>query len=163
MQKVKKNFDYWMTKKLSLAGKFQNFSKVLASIHVHYSSCWVLYVNCYKKLEKLLWDFLWASSSNRNGFHRVSWDIYFSARPSRWICIFYFHMQGIALCVKWIINALEGIEAWKVLIKYFITSIFLLNQKSWWIWILSLLLLLLCISRFLALLWLNVFKRCGNN
>lgn len=127
MQTVKNNLDYWMNKKLSLVGKFQIYSKALASTHVYYSSCWVPFVNCYKNLEKLLQDILWASSSNRKGFHQFALDICCLPQDFGGMGLLDYHKKVISLFTKWIIHALEGMEAWKVLIRHFITFGFLLN------------------------------------
>lgn len=68
---------HWSSKKISLIGKYQICSKVLASTHVYYSSCWTPFKSCYKKLEKLLRDILWAKDVIEKGFHRVAWEIYY--------------------------------------------------------------------------------------
>lgn len=72
LARVEKKLACWITKPLSLAGKFQICSKVLAATHVYYSSCWAPSKAAYNKLEKLLRDFIWASSNTYHGFHRVA-------------------------------------------------------------------------------------------
>lgn len=71
LQRIKK-LTFWVTKPLSLVGKFQICSKILVVAHVYYSSCWTASKASYLKLEKLLKDFLWASSEEHRGFHRVN-------------------------------------------------------------------------------------------
>lgn len=60
---------------LSLATKFQIYTKVLGATHVYYSSCWVPSTRAYQQLEKLLKDFLWANISGEKGFHRVNYNL----------------------------------------------------------------------------------------
>lgn len=80
---MEKKLEYWTSKKLSLACKFQIFSKVLVSNHVYYSLFWVPSQTCYDKLEKLLSNFIWANKSKRKGFHGVAWDVCFLPREVR--------------------------------------------------------------------------------
>ena len=72
--KIEKKLDYWLTKPLSLAGKFQICSMVLVATHVYYSSYWAPSKASYLKLEHFLHDFLWAFGSNHHGLYRVAWD-----------------------------------------------------------------------------------------
>ena len=51
--KITKNFDYWITKPLSLVGKFQICSKIPVATHVYYSSCWAPSRASYLKMEHL--------------------------------------------------------------------------------------------------------------
>ena len=76
LAKIAKKLDYWLTKPLSLAGKFQIFSKVLMATNVYYSSCWAPSKASYQKLERLLKDFLLAFRADHHGFHKVAWDFY---------------------------------------------------------------------------------------
>lgn len=69
VQKVQKKLNYWMTKNLSLVGKFQIYSIMLASTHIYYSSCSDPSLNYYKNIDKLLQDFIWASNLDRKDFH----------------------------------------------------------------------------------------------
>ena len=55
---IEKKLEYWITKPLSLVGEFQICCKVLAAIHVYYSSYWAPSKVSYLKLEHLLRDFL---------------------------------------------------------------------------------------------------------
>lgn len=122
VHKVEKKLSYWTTKKLSLVGKFQICSKVLASTHVYYSSCWVPSKACYQKLNKLLRDFLWASDVQKRGFHRVAQDTYYLPQIAGGMGLFDYNFQGVALCAKWILRALEGNEVWKILVQYYISQ-----------------------------------------
>jgi len=72
IQNIESKLDYWLSKKLSLANKFQICSKILATTHIDYSSCWVPSQACYNKLQKLLWDFIWCNYSNKKGFHIIA-------------------------------------------------------------------------------------------
>lgn len=129
VQKVEKKLSYWATKKLSLAGKFHICSKILASTHVYYSSCWVPSKNCYQKLDRLLRDFIWASNVNKRGFHRVAWEICYLPHSAGGMGLFNYQFQGYALCAKWILRALEGQEAWKLLVQHCILQGLLLGKK----------------------------------
>ncbi|XP_059064547.1 uncharacterized protein LOC131856688 [Cryptomeria japonica] len=131
LARVEKKLAYWITKPLSLAGKFQICSKVLAATHVYYSSCWAPSKAAYSKLEKLLQDFLWASSDTHHGFHRVAWDFCCLPRDSGGLGLLSTQRQGIALCVKWVIHSLMGDEAWKILLRHCIQSSFPINRPAW--------------------------------
>lgn len=52
VQKMEIKLKYYLTKKLSLVGKFQICFKFLVETHVYYSCCWVLSQASYNKLEK---------------------------------------------------------------------------------------------------------------
>lgn len=73
LEKIAKKLDYLLTTILSLADKFQIYSKVLATTHVYYSSCCAPSKASYAKLEKILRDFLWALDAEHHGFHQVAW------------------------------------------------------------------------------------------
>ena len=100
VQKVESNLDYWLSKKLSLVGKFQICSKVLVATHVYYSSCWVPSQACYNKLEKLLWDFLWCNSFDKKGFHKVAWEFFSLLREVGGMGILDCKCQCISLYAK---------------------------------------------------------------
>lgn len=129
VQKVEKNIDSWSSKRLSLAGKFQICSKVLALTHVYYSSCWVSSKTCYQKLNRLLRDFIWASDAHKRGFHRVAWDVCCLPRAVEGMGMFNSHFQGFALHAKWILRALQGEEAWKILICHCLSTGLPLGKK----------------------------------
>ncbi|XP_059073690.1 uncharacterized protein LOC131874367 [Cryptomeria japonica] len=131
LARVEKKLAYWVTKPLSLVGKFQICSKVLAATHVYYSSCWLPSKVAYSKLEKLLQDFLWASSNTHHGFHRVTWDLCCLPRDSRGLGLLSTQRQGIALCVKWVIRTLTGDEAWKIVLRHCIQFGFPDNRPAW--------------------------------
>lgn len=131
VQKIEKKLDYWFTKKLSLASKFQICSKVLSATHIYYSSCWVPSKNCYKKFERLLKDFLWSNSHEKRGFHQVAWEHCCLPRASGGMGMPDCNRQGIALCAKWVVRAISRNEAWKVLICHFLSIGTLFNRQGW--------------------------------
>lgn len=94
---IESKLDYWLSKNLSLVGKFQICSKILVATHVNYSSCWVPSQACYNKLEKILRDFLWCNYYDKKGFHRVAWEFYYLPREVGRLGIFYYKCQGISL------------------------------------------------------------------
>ena len=100
VQKMEKNLSYWITKKLSLARKFQIYSKVLTSTHVYYSSCWIPSKACYQKLNKLLRDFLWLFDIQKSSFHRVAWDTYYLPRIASGMSLFDYNFKGFIGCVQ---------------------------------------------------------------
>lgn len=100
-----------MSKNLSLAGKFQIYFKVLASIHIYYSSYWVPSQAYYNKLEKILWVFVWGSSSNHKGFHRLAWEFYTLPKEYGGMGLINYKRYGVALCAKWIIRSMKGAKA----------------------------------------------------
>lgn len=131
LAKIERNLAYWITKPLSLAGKFQVFSKVLAATHVYYSSCWAPSKASYMKFERLMWSFLQASRSDHHGFHRVAWEYCCLPKKSRGIGLISTQNQGLALCAKWIIKALSGEEASKILLRHYISSGFPSKRLAW--------------------------------
>lgn len=106
VQKVENKLSYWMTKKLSLAGRFQICFKVLASTYVYYSSCWFPSKNCYKTLEKLLKAFLLSNTEGKKGFHRVAYEKCCIPKSFSGMGLFDFQRQDFALCAKWIVKCL---------------------------------------------------------
>lgn len=100
ISKVEKKLEYWMPKKLSLARKFQIYSKVLATTHVYYSSCWDPSKACYNKLDKLLKQFFWSSSLEKRGFHGVAWEFCCLPKECGGMGLFDCKRQGVALCAK---------------------------------------------------------------
>ena len=104
---------------------------MLAFAHVYYSDCWVPSKNCYHKLDRLLRDFIWALDKNKNELHRVSWDICCLPRVDGGMDVFNCNHQGFALCAKWILSALQGNEAWKILIRYCLSTSLPLGKREW--------------------------------
>lgn len=114
--KIAKKLDYWLTKPLSLVGKFQICSKVLAAMHLFYSSCWAPSEASYLKLVRLLHDFLWDFGFDHHGFYRVAWDFCCLPKEFGGLGLLSTQKQGLTLCAKWIIRTITGDEAWKVLV-----------------------------------------------
>ncbi|KAH9294882.1 hypothetical protein KI387_038470 [Taxus chinensis] len=131
IQRVEKKISFWLTKHLSLAGKFQVCSKVLAATHVYYSSCWAPSKAAYHRLEKILREFLWANSEGNHGFHRVAWDVCCTPKNTGGLGLINIQLQGVALTTKWIIRSLEGEESWKILLRHCISQGSPLNRKAW--------------------------------
>lgn len=131
LAKIEKKLAYWITKPLSLAGEFQIYSKVFTATHVYYSSCWAPSKASYMKLERLLQDFDWASSSDHQGFHKVAWEYCCLPKESEGLDLISTQKQGLALCAKWIIRALFGNEDWKILLRHCISSGFPASRPAW--------------------------------
>lgn len=131
LAKIEKKLQYWITKPLSLVGKSQVCSKVLATTHVHYYSCWASSKASYLNLEKLLCDFLWASRVDSHEFHKVAWEYYWLTKDAGGLGLISTKKHGTSLCVKWVIRAITGDKFWKVLLKHCISSNFLVNKLSW--------------------------------
>lgn len=75
--------------------------------------------------------FFEASDMQKRGFHRATWDVYCLLQSVGGMGIFYCWNHEFALCAKWIIRALEGIEAWKILIRHCISTGLPFGRKSW--------------------------------
>lgn len=71
IDKLEAKLSYWVTKHLSMVGKFQLCSKVLVFTHVYFSSYWTPSLACYKKLEILLRNFSRPILLTRMGFTRL--------------------------------------------------------------------------------------------
>lgn len=80
-------------------------------MNVYYSSCWDPSKASYLKLEQLLHDFLWASSSNHHGFHKVAWEYCCLPKEFGGLGLLSTQKKGLALCAKWIIHAITRDEA----------------------------------------------------
>lgn len=73
VEKVKNRLGDWGNKSLSLAGRLQLVISVLSSIHVFWSSVFILPISITKEIEKLLLGFLWCQGIYKAGKAKVAW------------------------------------------------------------------------------------------
>lgn len=117
LAKIEKKLAYWVTKPLSFASKIQIFSKVLVATHAYYFSCWAPSKASYRKLEKLLRDFLWVNGADHHGFHRVAYEYCCLPCDSGGIGLLSTQKQGIVICVKSVIKAILAMKLGKFCLK----------------------------------------------
>lgn len=73
VEKVKNRLGDWRNKSLSSAGRLQLVISVLSSMHVFWSSVFILPISISKEIEKLLRGFLWCQGDLKHGKAKVSW------------------------------------------------------------------------------------------
>lgn len=73
-EKVKNRLGDWKNKSLSSAGRLQLVISVLSSMHVYWSSMFILPASIIKSIEKLLRGFLWCQGDLRYGKAKVEWN-----------------------------------------------------------------------------------------
>lgn len=74
IDKVKKRLQGWKNKLLSYAGRLQLVKSVLSSIHVFWSSLFILDVSLTNEIEKLIRSFLWSNGGSVRGKAKVKWS-----------------------------------------------------------------------------------------
>lgn len=75
VEKVKNRLEDWRNKSLSIAGRLQLVILVLSSMHVFWSSVFILPGSIIKDIEKLLRGFLWSQGDLKPGKTKVSWNV----------------------------------------------------------------------------------------
>lgn len=65
----------WKNKSLSFAGRLQLMRSVLSSMHVYWSSVFILPVSITSQIEKILRGFLWCQGELKTGKSKVSWEV----------------------------------------------------------------------------------------
>ncbi|XP_022002776.1 uncharacterized protein LOC110900170 [Helianthus annuus] len=74
VEKLEKRIMHWRNKFLSFAGRLQLITSVLSSLHVYWSSVFILPARVVSSLEALMRNFLWShDSSFQRGRAKVSW------------------------------------------------------------------------------------------
>ena len=79
VSKFEKRVDHWTNRMLSLGGRLVLIRSVLSSIPVYWLSLFPISVSILEKLRKIIFSFLWGSSSNKFKFHLIDWKLL--ARP----------------------------------------------------------------------------------
>lgn len=105
---------------------------VLSSIPSYYLSLFKAHVAVCKSIERLMRNFLWKDSGNKNGSHLVRWDIVTCPKEKGELGIDKIKTTNEALLGKWIWGYLsEPKQFWSSLIdaKYSICS--LGSAKVW--------------------------------
>ncbi|XP_022030699.1 uncharacterized protein LOC110931622 [Helianthus annuus] len=75
VEKLEKRIMHWRNKLLSFAGRLQLITSVLSSLHVYWSSVFILPARVVSSLEALMRNFLWShDSSFQRGRAKVSWN-----------------------------------------------------------------------------------------
>lgn len=133
MEKVKNRLGDWKNKSLSSAGRLQLVIYVLSSMHVYFSSVFIIPASIIKAIEKLLHGFLWCQGDLTQGKAKVAWkqvclpkvegclslrrfSVWNKALMPMHIWKFFSHKES--LWVKWIHSyRLVGRSLWDVRLK----------------------------------------------
>ncbi|XP_035839381.1 uncharacterized protein LOC118486758 [Helianthus annuus] len=76
VEKLEKRIMHWKNKLLSFAGRLQLIISVLSSMHIYWSSVFLLPVRVVKELEARMRNFLWSQDVSFNrGKAKVSWKV----------------------------------------------------------------------------------------
>nr|XP_043625578.1 uncharacterized protein LOC122597003 [Erigeron canadensis] len=130
VDKVQKRVNDWRNKFLSFAGRVQLINSVLSSIHVYWSSVFILPMSVILDIEQIMRRFLWSQGDMYRGKAKVCWDGVClpkeegglgirKLRPFN-VALFSVHIWNIlmnkkSLWVKWIhTNKLRGMSFWNV-------------------------------------------------
>ncbi|XP_022024390.1 uncharacterized protein LOC110924702 [Helianthus annuus] len=74
LEKLENRIMHWRNKLLSFAGRLQLINSVLSSMHIYWSSVFILPNRVIQKLEALMRNFLWShDSAFQKGRSKVSW------------------------------------------------------------------------------------------
>ncbi|XP_071704100.1 uncharacterized protein [Rutidosis leptorrhynchoides] len=74
VERVKKKVEDWKNKFLSFAGRVQLIIYVLTTMHVYWSSVFILPDAIIKDIKKILREFLWCQGEMKRGKAKVKWD-----------------------------------------------------------------------------------------
>ena len=74
VEKVQNRIGDWKNKFLSFAGRLQLVQSVLSSMHVYWSSVFILPSGIIMDLEQLMRGFLWCQGEKRRGKAKISWE-----------------------------------------------------------------------------------------
>lgn len=132
VERVKNQLGDWRNKALSFAGRLQLIISVLLSMHVYWSSVFILPESITHDIEKFLHGFLWCNGDLKRGKAKVAWHNLFLPREeeglgiqslSTWnISLMTYHAWSIithkeSLWVRWIHEyRLKGKSFWEVCI-----------------------------------------------
>lgn len=75
LEKVSARINYWLSKKLSFAGRSQLVSLVLYSIQVYWSSIFILPKKIIRLLEQKFNRYLWSGTDSVKARVKVAWDL----------------------------------------------------------------------------------------
>ncbi|GJZ26280.1 hypothetical protein Tco_0570533, partial [Tanacetum coccineum] len=74
VEKVQNKINNWKNKFLSFAGILQLIQSVIASMHVYWSSIFILSSRIMSDIEQLMRSFLWCNGEMRRGKAKVAWE-----------------------------------------------------------------------------------------
>ena len=73
VDKFEKRISHWTNRMLSLGGRLVLIRLVLTSIPVYWFSLFPIPASIIDRLRKLIFSFLWGSSTNKSKFHLMNW------------------------------------------------------------------------------------------
>ncbi|KAK1408240.1 hypothetical protein QVD17_39876 [Tagetes erecta] len=96
IEKVDNRIGDWKNKLLSFAGRCQLINSVIASLHVFWSSVFILPIQIMHDIEAKMRDFLWARGPLKKGRARVAWkDVCMPKNEGLLLLVFSFvHIHG---------------------------------------------------------------------
>lgn len=114
VEKVQNRIGDWKNKSLSFAGRVQLFIYVLSSMHVYWSSVFILPMAIMNDIEKLMRGFLWCQGEMKRGKAKLSWDDVCLPKHEGGLGIKSLHHWNMALIATHICNVLSNKESFWV-------------------------------------------------
>ena len=75
VQNFERRIKHWAHKLLSLGGRLVMIRVVMSSMHVYWMALAPIPISIMVRLMKLIFDFLWGSSEDKNKYHLVDWKL----------------------------------------------------------------------------------------
>nr|XP_043630001.1 uncharacterized protein LOC122601300 [Erigeron canadensis] len=75
LERVHNRISNWKTKFLSFTGRLQLVQSVLSSMHIYWSSVFILPTRVTSEIEQMMRGFLWSQCTLGKGKAKVSWDV----------------------------------------------------------------------------------------
>ena len=129
--KIIKKLYKWDNRVLSLAGRVQVCQKILSSYSIYYSSVWMFSNYQLFEIQKAIRRFLWSDGKGNRKKHAVRWSWCHIDKKLGGLGLKDLRIQGVSLAAKWIFQALDGHEPWKILLRNNIQSGFPKQAKYW--------------------------------
>nr|GEZ64061.1 hypothetical protein [Tanacetum cinerariifolium] len=128
VDKVKKRILDWKNKSLSFAGRLQLILLVVGSMHVYWSSMFILPVTISNEVERLMRDFLWNFGDFKRGKARIKWADVCKPKDEGGLGIKSLEVWNIALISKHIWNIIYKKES--MWVKW--VHVYKLKGRNFW-------------------------------
>lgn len=83
------------------------------------------------EIQKVVRNFLWFDGKGNKMMHSIKWGWFHVGKNLGGIGLKYLRKEGVTLYAKWIFQAFEGNESWKIMVRNNILRVFLKKAKSW--------------------------------
>lgn len=115
--KIEKKLNRWDNRYLSLVGRMEVCQKVLSSYNIYYSLVWMFSNYQILEIQKTIKNLLWSDGKGKKKMHSIKWEWCHKDKSLGGLGLKDLRIQGIALVAKWIFQALDRNEPWKVLVR----------------------------------------------